>query len=117
MKFVVPKLFILQPGHWAALPLLPVMRHLTRKSPIGRTLHGGMLFINAVNEVTRERTQSIRAKEGNLNVPLFVGGKTQAQTDADTESATAGSPIALTNLEKNSENIRSTFQCTLETKL
>ncbi len=26
--------------------------------------------------------EEIRAKEGNLSIPLFVGGETQAQTDA-----------------------------------
>jgi type I restriction enzyme M protein len=80
---------------------------------------GKILFINAVNEVTRERAQSfltdehlqrvvsawqefkdepgftrvvpieeIRAKDGNLSIPLYVGGETQAQTDAAAESAT-----------------------------
>jgi len=84
---------------------------------------GKILFINAVNEVTRERAQSfltddhlqrvveayrnfkdepgftrvvpieeIRAKDGNLSVSLYVGGETQAQTDAATETTTTALP-------------------------
>jgi len=87
---------------------------------------GKILFINAVNEVTRERAQSfltdehlqrvvrayqdfkdepgftrvvpieeIRTKEGNLSIPLYVGGETQAQTDAATEIASTALPDAL----------------------
>ena len=87
---------------------------------------GKILFINAVNEVTRERAQSfltdehlqrvvrayqefkdepgftrvvpieeIRAKDGNLSIPLYVGGETQSQTDAATVTATTALPNAL----------------------
>ncbi|SKA90252.1 N-6 DNA Methylase [Prosthecobacter debontii] len=88
-----------------------------------RAQRGKILFINAVNEVARERTQSfltdehlqrvvrayqdfkdepgftravpieeIRAKEGNLSIPLYVGGETHVQTDGAGESATAALP-------------------------
>ena len=98
---------------------------------------GKILFINAVNEVTRERAQSfltdehlqrvvcayhefkdepdftrvvpieeIRAKEGNLSIPLYVGGETQAQTDAATESATTALPVALTEWIQSSQQVR-----------
>jgi hypothetical protein len=40
--------------------------------------------------------EGIRAKEGNLSIPLYVGGETQAQTDAATETATTALPVALT---------------------
>ncbi len=91
-----------------------------------KTRRGKILFINAVNEVTRERAQSfltdehlqrvvraylefkdepgftrvvpieeIRAKEGNLSIPLYVGGETQAQTDAAAETATTALTDAL----------------------
>ena len=39
--------------------------------------------------------EEIRAKEGNLSIPLYVGGETQAQTDAATEMATTALPDAL----------------------
>lgn len=87
---------------------------------------GKILFINAVNEVTRERAQSfltdehlqrvvsayqdfkdepgftrvvpieeIRAKEGNLSIPLYVGAETQVQTDAAKETAVNALPEVL----------------------
>jgi type I restriction enzyme M protein len=101
---------------------------------------GKILFINAVNEVTRERAQSfltdehlqrvvrayqefkdepgftrvvpieeIRAKEGNLSIPLYVGGETQAQTDATSETATTALPNALAGWLKSSNEVRSTL--------
>jgi type I restriction enzyme M protein len=106
----------------------------TQKSKARR---GKIQFINAVNEVTRERAQSfltdahlqrivqacrsdkdepgfsrwvpieeIRAKEGNLSIPLYVGGETQAQTDAATGSATAALPDALASWLESSSGVR-----------
>ena len=40
--------------------------------------------------------EEIRANEGNMSIPLYVGGETQAQTDAATETATIALPVALT---------------------
>ena len=108
---------------------------------------GKILFINAVNEVTRERAQSfltdehlqrvvrayqefkdepgftrvvpieeIRAKEGNLSIPLYVGGETQAQTDAATESATTALPDALVGWLKSSAAVRQSLQTLFTTK-
>jgi len=105
---------------------------------------GKILFINAVNEVTRERAQSfltdghlqrvvrayqdfknepgftrvvaieeIRAKEGNLSIPLFVGGETQAQTDAATESATTALPDALAGWLESSRKVRDSLHTLL----
>ncbi|MDZ4402348.1 N-6 DNA methylase [Prosthecobacter sp.] len=81
-----------------------------------------ILFINAVNKVTRERAQSfladehvrayqdfkdepgftrivpieeIRAKGRNLGISLYVGRETQEQPDAATETATSALPDAL----------------------
>ena len=101
---------------------------------------GKILFINAVNEVTRERAQSfltdehlqrvvrayqdfkdepgftrvvpveeIRAKEGNLSIPLYVGGETQAQTDAATETAATALSNALAGWLKSSNEVRCTL--------
>jgi type I restriction enzyme M protein len=98
---------------------------------------GKILFINAVNEVTRERAQSfltaehiqrvvrayqdfkdepgftrvvpieeIRAKEGNLSIPLYVGGGTQPKTDAANETPTTALPEALSGWLENSIKVR-----------
>jgi type I restriction enzyme M protein len=98
---------------------------------------GKILFINAVNEVTRERAQSfltdehlmrvvrayrdfkdepgftcvvpmeeIRAKEGNLSIPLYVGGETQAQNDITTATAVTALPDALATWVKSSQQLR-----------
>jgi type I restriction enzyme M protein len=108
---------------------------------------GKILFINAVNEVTRERAQSfltdehlqrvvrayqefkdepgftrvvpieeIRAKEGNLSIPLYVGGETQAQTDAATETATTALPDALAGWLKSSTAVRAAINQILHTR-
>jgi len=105
---------------------------------------GKILFINAVNEVTRERAQSfltdehlqrvvrayqdfkdepgftrvvtveeIRAKEGNLSIPLYVGGETQAQTDAATKTATSALPDALAGWLESSTAVRQSLQSLL----
>jgi type I restriction enzyme M protein len=101
---------------------------------------GKILFINAVNEVTRERAQSfltdehlqrivrayqdfhdepgftrivplegIRAKDGNLSIPLYVGGETFAHSDAIMEMSGAGLPEALEDWFKSSIAVRSAF--------
>jgi type I restriction enzyme M protein len=98
---------------------------------------GKILFINAVNEVTRERAQSfltdehlqrvvrayqdfkdepgftrvvpvpdIRAKDGNLSIPLYVGGETQAQTDAASATAATSLPDALAAWMESSQALR-----------
>ena len=108
---------------------------------------GKILFINAVNEVTRERAQSfltdehlqrvvrayqefkdepgftrvvpieeIRAKEGNLSIPLYVSGETQAQTDAATESATTALPDALAGWLESSSAVRQSLQTLLQAR-
>ena len=105
---------------------------------------GKILFINAVNEVTRERAQSfltdehlqrivrayqsfqdepgftravpveeIRAKEGNLSIPLYVGGETQSQTDAAAASATTALPEALAAWLKSSAAVRESLNTLL----
>lgn len=119
----------------------------TDKSRDRGTRRGKILFINAVNEVTRERAQSfltdehlqrvvrayqdfkdepgftrvvpieeIRAKEGNLSIPLYVGGETQAQTDAATETATTALPDALTAWLKSSAAVRHSLHSLLSAK-
>ena len=108
---------------------------------------GKILFINAVNEVTRERAQSfltdehlqrvvrayqnfkdepgftrvvpseeIRAKVGNLSIPLYVGGETQAQADAATVTATTALPDALAAWLKSSKSVRASLETLLQTR-
>jgi type I restriction enzyme M protein len=50
--------------------------------------------------------EEIRAMEGNLSIPLYVGGETQAQTDAATESATTALPDALASWMESSSQLR-----------
>ena len=107
---------------------------------------GKILFINAVNEVTRERAQSflsdehlrrvvrayqdfkdepgftrvvpikeIRAKEGNLSIPLYVGGETRAQTDATTGAAATDLPDALAAWMESSGRVRSSLSALFQT--
>ncbi len=106
---------------------------------------GKILFINAVNEVTRERAQSfltdehlqrvvrayqdfkdepgftrvvpieeIRAKEGSLNITLYIGAETQAQSDAAAESATTALPDALASWLQSSQAVQSTLTTLLK---
>lgn len=113
-----------------------------------KSRRGKILFINAVNEVTRERAQSfltddhierivqayerfknepglarvatleeIRAKDGNkdgnLSIPLYVGGESQAQTDVSDvsdESATTALPMALSTWLESSVAVRKSLK-------
>lgn len=116
----------------------------TQKS---KSRRGKILFINAVNEVTRERTQSfltdehlqrvvcayqdfkdepgftrvvpieeIRAKEGNLSIPLYVGGESQAKTDAAAETATTALPDKLAAWLKSSATVRRSLGTVVQPK-
>ena len=107
---------------------------------------GKILFINAVNEVTRERAQSfladehlqrvvrayrdfqdepgftrvvpieeIRAKDGNLSIPLYVGGETSAQTDSASATAATPLPDALAAWMKSSREFRGRLADLLKT--
>jgi type I restriction enzyme M protein len=108
---------------------------------------GKILFINAVNEVTRERAQSfltddhlqrvveayrdfkdepgftrvvpieeIRVKDGNLSIPLYVGGETQAQTDESTLAATTALPDALSAWLESSRSVRASLDALLSSR-
>jgi type I restriction enzyme M protein len=108
-----------------------------------KALRGKILFINAVNEVTRERAQSfltgehlrrvvgayrdlkdepgftrvvpieeIRAKKGNLSIPLYVGG----EIDATPQTAAASLSETLMMWLPSSQNSRSTFDHLLEVR-
>jgi type I restriction enzyme M protein len=57
--------------------------------------------------------EEIRAKEGNLSIPLYVGGETQAQTDAATETATSALPNALAGWLESSTAVRQSLQSLL----
>jgi type I restriction enzyme M protein len=106
---------------------------------------GKILFINAVNEVTRERAQSfltdehlkrivrayqkfkdepgftsvvpietIRAKEGNLSIPLYVASEeTTAQKTAD-RTSTQGLPEALSSWLDSARKVRESLQMLLD---
>jgi type I restriction enzyme M protein len=102
-----------------------------------RARRGKILFINALNEVTRERAQSfltdghfqrvvrayrdfkdepgfarvvpigdIRAKEGNLSIPLYVGGETEAEWKEADRSALTALPEALSAWLESSAAVR-----------
>ena len=60
--------------------------------------------------------EEIRAKEGNLSIPLYVGGETQAQTDAATESATTALPDALAGWMESSAAVRQSLERLLVAK-
>jgi type I restriction enzyme M protein len=57
--------------------------------------------------------EEIRAKEGNLSIPLYVGGETQAQTDAATETVTSALPNALAGWLESSTAVRQSLQSLL----
>ena len=98
---------------------------------------GKILFITAVNEVTRERAQSfltdehlkrivrayqkfkdepgftsvvpietIRAKEGNLSIPLYVGSEATAVREGADEYRSDGLPESLSNWLESSRKLR-----------
>jgi type I restriction-modification system DNA methylase subunit len=58
--------------------------------------------------------EEIRAKEGNLSIPLYVGGETQAQTDAATETATTALPEALMAWIGSSREVRASLTSLLQ---
>jgi type I restriction enzyme M protein len=102
---------------------------------------GKILFINAVNEVTRERAQSfltdehlkrvvrayqnfkdepgftrvvpieeIRAKEGNLSIPLYVGGESSVVREETGDCGTNSLPSALSGWLESSAAVRQSLQ-------
>ena len=106
---------------------------------------GKILFINAVNEVTRERAQSfltddhierivkaygrfkdesgftrvatlaeIRAKDGNLSIPLFVSSVTAHNHDAIGVPQTDKLTVALQSWLESTRNTRESLRGTLE---
>jgi type I restriction enzyme M protein len=105
-----------------------------------KTRRGKILFINAVNQVTRERAQSfltdehlkrivrayqkfkdepgftsvvpmetIRAKEGNLSIPLYVGSEVTAVREGTDEYRSDGLPESLSNWLESSRKLRDTL--------
>jgi len=50
--------------------------------------------------------EEIRAKEGHLSIPLYVGGETQVQSDAATEAATTALPDALAGWLESSARLK-----------
>ncbi len=102
---------------------------------------GKILFINAVNEVTRERAQSfltddhiqrvvrayqdfkdepgftrvapieeIRAKEGNLSIPLYVGSETSTVREDSAEYRSNGLPEVLSAWLQSAAAVRHSLQ-------
>jgi type I restriction enzyme M protein len=109
---------------------------------------GKILFINAVNEVTRERAQSfltgdhierivqayetfkdepglarvatleeIRAKDGNLSIPLYVSPAANGGSDASPAADTASLPTALTGWLKSSAQVRAALGGLIEKRV
>ena len=105
---------------------------------------GKILFINAVNEVTRERAQSfltddhlqrivrayqdfkdvpgftrvvpiedIRAKDGNLSIPLYVSSETPTTKEDAAEYRANGLPAALSAWLESSAAVRQSLQTLL----
>jgi type I restriction enzyme M protein len=60
--------------------------------------------------------EEIRAKNGNRRLPLSVGGETQAQTDAATESATTARQDALAGWLESSVSVRRALKTLLANK-
>jgi len=108
---------------------------------------GKILFINAINEVTRERAQSfltddhlarivrvyqsfsdergftkvvpidqIRAKDGNLSIPLYVSGETATAKEDAAEYRANGLPDALSAWLESSATVRKSLDALLSTK-
>jgi hypothetical protein len=50
--------------------------------------------------------EKIRAKEGNVSIPLYVGGESQANFDGATETASTALPEALTRWLETSAEVR-----------
>lgn len=59
--------------------------------------------------------EEIRAKEGNLSIPLYVGGETQARTDAAAGTATTALPEALMAWIKTSSDVHKSLTELLNT--
>lgn len=57
--------------------------------------------------------EEIRAKDGNLSIPLYVGGEAQAQTDAAPETATTARLDALKGWLESSRKVRDSLQTLL----
>ena len=53
--------------------------------------------------------EEIRANEGNMSIPLYVGGETQAQTDAATKTVTSALSDALAKWIQSSPQVRKSF--------
>jgi len=106
---------------------------------------GRVLFINAVNEVTRERAQSfltddhiarivrayhsfadepgftravpldeIRAKDGNLSIPLYISASAQTGASGDTASRTPDLPRAIESWLQSSVDVRKALEAILK---
>ena len=102
---------------------------------------GRILFINAINEVTRERAQSfltddhlarivkayqrfgdepgftravpldeIRAKDGNLSIPLYVSAESPESARGETESALPELPQAIGDWLESSRSVRKSLE-------
>lgn len=60
-------------------------------------------------------SEEIRAKEGNLSIPLYVGGETQMQTDAANGTAATGLTDALAARLDSSNQVRASLSNLLST--
>ena len=58
--------------------------------------------------------EEIQAKEGNLSIPLYVNGESQAQTDAATTTAATALPQALSAWMESSTTVRRTLSLILK---
>jgi type I restriction-modification system DNA methylase subunit len=68
---------------------------------------GKILLINAVNEVTRVATlEEIRAKDGNLSIPLYVTPAANGRSEANPAPDNASLPEVLTGWLESSRKVR-----------
>ncbi len=54
--------------------------------------------------------EEIRAKDGSLNITLYISGETQAQTDSGTDAATTALPDALAGWLKSAQTVRDSLE-------
>lgn len=59
--------------------------------------------------------EEIRAKEGNLSIPLYISGETQAQTDAASQPVTTALPDALGTWLESSVRLRKSIESLIQT--
>ena len=100
------------PHHPTTTRILPLGSFLTDEH-LQRVVRAYQKFKDEPGFTRVVPIEEIRTKEGNLSIPLYVGGETQGQTDAAAESATTALPNALSSWLENSRKVRDSLQTLL----